>query len=277
MPIRLVALDLDGSALDSRGALRERVRLAVARAREADVQVVACTGRRLRTAAPRLRELGLSGAAIVQNGVLVKEAASGATLLQRQLAPELYRRALQLLREVGPPVVYVDAPDRDFYVEASAGIHPFQRDYLEDHGRHGSEVASLDVAPDEAILVMSAMAEHAVLDRLRARVHALLGQRVRTHLLENKSYRGHILEVLSPGAGKWPALRWLCERRGIDPREVLAIGDEQNDAEMIACAGVGVAMGNATDSVKAVADEVTADNDDDGAARAIERHVFGEA
>jgi len=82
------------------------------------------------------------------------------------------------------------------------------------------------------------------------------------------------LETLPPGASKGDGLRRLLADLGIDPRHVLAIGDGENDLEMLQLAGIGVAMANAPASVRAAADYVTASNDEDGVALAVERFVL---
>ncbi len=79
------------------------------------------------------------------------------------------------------------------------------------------------------------------------------------------------LEIHDPTATKWHALRWLLERWGVRPQEVVAIGDDVNDLPMLEAAGLGVAMGNAVPEVKEIADTVTASNDEHGAALALRR------
>ena len=82
------------------------------------------------------------------------------------------------------------------------------------------------------------------------------------------------MEVNAPGVSKGPGLMALAQALGLDRREVMAVGDSGNDRTMIELAGLGVAMGNATDEVKQAADAVTADNEHDGVALAIERYVL---
>ena len=82
------------------------------------------------------------------------------------------------------------------------------------------------------------------------------------------------LELNGPEAGKHTALRVLCEKLGIDMRQVLALGDGSNDIGMLEAAGVGVAMANATQQVRRAADSVTADNENDGVAQAIARYCL---
>ena len=71
------------------------------------------------------------------------------------------------------------------------------------------------------------------------------GDRLRTHTLINKNYQGLILELLSPMSGKWPALEAVAAEADVAPEEIIAVGDDTNDIEMIRRAGLGIAMGNA--------------------------------
>jgi Cof subfamily protein (haloacid dehalogenase superfamily) len=275
MNVRLIALDLDGTALDSEGRVRAALPRAIAAAERAGIRVIGCTGRRHRTAAPILLELGIRGPAVVQNGALVKDIESGRTLMRRTLDPALYAPAVEIHRRVSSPLVYVDEAPVDFYFEPPQRAHPHQAEYLRDHGGSGEERASLDTPPPGEIVLISTMADRSSLVTLEVAMRSALGSRALVHRLSNKNYHGDILEVVSPLAGKWAGVLDVCEREGIDPADVMAIGDDQNDAELIERAGLGVAMGNAADAVKAVAQHVTASNEEDGAAIAIERLALG--
>jgi hydroxymethylpyrimidine pyrophosphatase-like HAD family hydrolase len=79
------------------------------------------------------------------------------------------------------------------------------------------------------------------------------------------------LEFLSPRSGKWPALRSIAARDGVEPEEIAAVGDDDNDVEMIRAAGLGIAMGNAAPAARACADIVVRSNAEGGVVEAIER------
>jgi Cof subfamily protein (haloacid dehalogenase superfamily) len=273
MRYQLLALDLDGTALDPAGDLTDDVRDAVAAARASGLRVVLCTGRRFRTALPVAQGLSLSGAIVVNNGVLVKDLASGRTLSHRYLSDGVSAEVLALVREVGSPLVYVDAYEKriDILIEELAEAHPFQREYLEDNTEFTRVVDDLDNTGRDDVIMMSTMGDEVTLRALRSRAERDLGGRVRMHSLINKNYRGQILEFLAPGTGKWPALRRIAADEGIDPRQIAAVGDDDNDVEMIRGVGLGIAMGNAVDSAKAAADHVTRSNAEGGVVEAIER------
>jgi Cof subfamily protein (haloacid dehalogenase superfamily) len=271
--IRLLALDADGTLVDPNGSIQPQVQQAVARAREAGVHVVICTGRRYRTTRPLIDELGLTGPVILHNGVLVKDAQSGQTTADRFLPEELFAPAMEMLRGVSPPLVYVDRyfDDVDLFAEPFERCHDFQEEYLAANPDVVKVVDSVSHAPSDAVVMLSVMADGPQLLRLQRHVEDEFGASVQTNYIMNKNYRGHILEVTRGGTSKWTTLRQQAEGLGIAPDEIAAIGDDTNDTEMIAEAGVGIAMGNAVDEVKAAANWQTESNQDAGVALAIDR------
>lgn len=273
---RLLALDLDGTLLGPDGRVSPRNAEAVAAAQAAGVQVVVCTGRRFRTTAWLLEELGLEGPVVVHNGVLTKSGASGETLASHYLEAHVYAHALGLMRRFAPPIVYVDRYHQglDMLVEPADRSHAYQATYLADYADVHRVVESLDEAPGHDVIMMSLMAGEIELAELRLHLDAHLGDEAHTNFLVNKNYSGNILEVTSSRASKWTALHALARAEGIDDSEIMAIGDDRNDIAMVAGAGLGVAMANAVDALKAVASAVTSANDEDGVAEAIERFVL---
>jgi Cof subfamily protein (haloacid dehalogenase superfamily) len=271
MRYRMLALDLDGTALDPAGRLGDGVFDAVGEVRASGVQVVLCTGRRFRTALPVARALSLSGPIVVNNGVVVKDLASGETLSHRYLPRRVRSGILALVREVGSPLAYVDAyrEQIDILVEDRGEPHPFQREYLADNADFTRVVDDLAHTERDDVILLSTMGDESALRALRARAERDLGGRVRMHSLINKNYRGGILEFLAPGSGKWPALRRLAASRGVPAAQIAAVGDDDNDVEMLRGAGLGIAMGNAAPPVRAAADRVTGHNGEGGVVAAI--------
>jgi len=273
MTIRLVAFDLDGTLLDPFGKLTPRVSDAVARLAQRDLRIVLCTGRRFRTALPHARALGLEGAIIVNNGVVVKDLTSGETLAHAYLPVELGGEVIEHVRVHGPPLVYVDAyaSGIDILTEGPERAHPFQREYTDDNLAHISVVEDLAAARPEGVIMVSTMADEGSLAALAAGARERFGARVHTHAIINKNYQGHILEFLSPEAGKWQTLAKLAASWGIAPEEMAGVGDDANDAEVLQRVGLGIAMGNALPAVRESADLVVTSNAEGGAVEAVER------
>jgi Cof subfamily protein (haloacid dehalogenase superfamily) len=277
MPYRLLAVDLDGTLMDPNGKLTDAARQAVAAAQDAGLQVVLCTGRRFRTTLPVLRALELEGCVVVNNGAVVKEIASGKTLHRDYLPAEIYPDVVALVREHGPPLVYVDSyPDAtDILTEPHGKISPYQADYIERQAAHRRFVDDLAAAQRDDVILVSQMADLEALRPLEERARQVLGARVKTHFLENKSYGGHILEILSPSSDKWAALAQVAADAGIAPPEIAAIGDDVNDIELVRRAGLGIAMANGAEETRAAADVVVRSNAEKGVVEAIERVLAG--
>jgi Cof subfamily protein (haloacid dehalogenase superfamily) len=276
MGYRILALDIDGTLLDPYGNLTSGVREAVTAARRRGLLVILCTGRRFRTALPWARELGLSGAIVVNNGALVKDIDSGKTLRHNYLAADEYPEVIGCVRRHGCPLVYVDSYHEqvDVITERGSNVHPFQREYLADNEEYVQTVDDLHERERPDVIMVSTMADEATLLSLRAEANAELGSRVHTHILINKNYRGGILEFLSPKSGKWSALQAFAAQLQIGSQEIIAVGDDNNDIEMIRQAGFGMAMGNSNPEVKAAADRVVRSNAEGGAVDAIENALL---
>ncbi len=276
MHYQLLALDVDGTVLDPAGQIRPAVKQAVATAQARGLQVVLCTGRRFRTARPVAQSLGLTHPLIVHNGALVKALDTGQTLYHCYLSPDVYRQSLALLSQVSSPMLYIDAfhDGIDIITASSERTHPFQQAYLRDTQQHCRIVADISAPPLQGIVMMSIMAEETRLHAFHGDVQATLGHQAHVNVLANKSYQGSILEVLHPSVSKWQALQRFAEGQGIATSQIIAIGDDANDLEMIRHAGLGIAMGNAVDAVKAVADDITLSNADEGLAHALNHIVF---
>jgi hydroxymethylpyrimidine pyrophosphatase-like HAD family hydrolase len=119
---------------------------------------------------------------------------------------------------------------------------------------------------DEQIYQIAAMGEKSETEAVRQDILAFNNPNI---LLREVWER--ILYISGQKVSKSEGMMMLCERFGIDPRDVVAIGDDMNDIDMIKAAGMGVAMGNARDEVKAVADFITKSNNENGAALALEK------
>ncbi len=276
MAYRILALDIDGTILDPYGKLTRSVQDAIAAARRRGLWVILCTGRRFRTALPFALELELSGAIVVHNGVVVKDIESGTTLSHDYLSPSEIPEVISFVRHNSSPMIYVDTfhENNDILVERASTPHAFQRAYLDDAAGHFQTVDDLHDHVRTDVVMVSTMADEKTVDAMRADADRLFGARISTHSLINKNYQGSILEFLSPASGKWAALASLAENAGIPTEQIIAVGDDMNDIEMIRGAGMGVAMGNAADAVKQAADVVVRSNAEGGVIDAIDRAML---
>ena len=276
MPYRLLALDVDGTILDPNGELRPAVQQAIAAVRKQGIQVILCTGRRFRSALPIAQRLALETPLVVHNGALVKDPTNAETLYQTVIGSTVYQHAIACLRQLSVPMLYVDAFNEhvDILTEDMQRAHPFQQAYLNDILSHCRIVPDIDTPPPYGVLMIAIMAEVTRLRPLQSQLAGILAEQAHMHMLINKNYQGHILQVLPPNVSKWKALRQLAHDAGVEKDAIVAVGDDENDMEMIQQAGLGIAMGNAETKVKDVADHVTGGNAEDGLAQAIKRFLL---
>jgi Cof subfamily protein (haloacid dehalogenase superfamily) len=273
---RILALDIDGTILDPYGKLPTAVRDAVKAARCHGLRVILCTGRRFRTALPWARELELEGNIVVNNGTLVKDIQSGETLRHAYLPIDEYAPVISFVRRRGSPLVYIDTYHErvDLITERCSNTHAYQREYLNDNTDFFQIVDDLHDQPRSDVIMVSTMADEATLTAMCEEALEEFGDRIRTHTLINKNYQGLILEFLSPKSGKWPALEAVAAEENVAPEEIIAVGDDTNDIEMIRHAGLGIAMGNAASEVKQAADRVVRSNAEGGVVEAIEKALL---
>lgn len=252
--MRLVALDIDGTTVDHEGVLSPAVRAAVRDTAAAGMHIVIATGRSVVSTTEVLSELGLtSGYAVCSNGAVTIELDPCEPTGYRMLEVVTFDPgpALRILRDQLPGVlVAVEELGVGFMVSA-----PFPDGELS--GAHrvvsweeliGSPATRVTLRDPES------SAEEFLEQAHRAGLHGVGYAVGWTAWLD-----------LSPeGVSKASALELLRRRMGVEPADTVAVGDMRNDIEMLRWAARGVAMGNAPDEVKAVADEVTGDVVDDG-------------
>lgn len=268
--IQLIAVDLDGTLLNSRHELTPRTEAALKAAMARGVQVVLATGKTRASALSVIARLGLTTPGIFSQGLTVYNG-DGTLRHQTALDPAVARRVITF------------AEDRGFTVIAYAGERLLvrartpQTAILTDYGEPEPQAVGplqniLDSVPVNK-LVMTASGD---VRRVRA-LRWQLGMQLDGAARLMQANVVQMLELLPPGASKGAALRALLRDLRVDPQRVLAIGDGENDVEMVQLAGVGVAVGNADAHLKAAADHVVATNDSDGVAEAVERFVLASA
>ncbi|MGH7736441.1 MAG: Cof-type HAD-IIB family hydrolase [Candidatus Tyrphobacter sp.] len=261
MSVELIALDLDGTLLDSHEQVSQANRAAIASALALGSRVVLVTGRGVEAPTAIARNLGLALPVICCHGALTKDTQSG-KIIGHIPVPLTYAK---------PMIEYAQAHRIDVavYVEEHfhrvRGAFGYMSDMRSPEWREVESFASLPSVAPTFLRFLGAEAVKAVRERF---------SNLPLHFKFETWGTFEECAVTSREATKRRALEKLCERFDVAREAVLAIGDSRNDVPMLKWAGIGVVMGSANPDVLRSIDRVTAGNDDDGVARAIERYVL---
>jgi len=269
----LIAIDLDGTLLDSEQRLAERNRRALHAAHAAGLKIVICTGRSFPETRPILREIGLDmDASVTAGGALISDPDSGDTLESIEMTSELARELIDWFsRRDYVVLVLHDGSRADFDgVAIDAAIrHPAVVRWLNETPIRMRAVAS-GTSLEHAPLRISIVDDTDKLRELERPFRQHFSSRAAHNVIRVPAFDFTVIEAFAPSVSKWDAIRRLCRRWRIDPRRTIAIGDDVNDLPMLEHAGLGVAMANAGDAVRDGAGRVTRSNDECGVAELLE-------
>ena len=274
--IKLIALDLDGTALNSEKVMTERTKAAVAAATEKGVEVVVASGRSRDGALLVSSDLSGMHYMIASNGASALELATGRVIYGAYIKPDRAADLLEKLLTLGVMGdIYYDGgalSDYRNYRYVTQEKNGFPKWFLEYFAANRKPVENLlgmlragKIPNVEKVTVSFDDME------LREKAFKLMQDEKGLSIVAGSPFN---MEISQENATKGKALTALAEALGIDMKNVMAIGDTGNDVSMIEAAGFGVAMGNADEQIRALADVVTATNDEDGAALAIEKYVL---
>jgi hypothetical protein len=276
MPIKLLALDIDGTLLTYRSELTPRTRRAIEAAQDRGVKIVLVTGRRFGSAHQLIRELGLDVMLVSHNGALTKEVTTLATLDYHPLDVAVAQQVVEAGRAFGADVICCDDP-HGLGVMVLEGVSAQNRAlhrYLEKYRDSVREVADLLAYLDHDPIQMMFSGRCEPMDEFAAQLQTALGGQLQLFKTRYRSLDLTILDALSQTASKGQSLAAIAATHGIAPDEVLAIGDNHNDLTMLRYAGLGLVMANAEEELKQLGFELTASNEEDGVALAIEKYVL---
>ncbi len=277
--IRLIALDIDGTLLDSRWQVPPVNRDAIRRATDAGIEVALVTGRRFDFARPVIEQIDGPLTLIVSGGALVKRR-DGQTLVRHLLPAATALAVLEGTRDFRDATAVVfDRPQAGQLVHERLDIRDaHRRSYFQrnrDYHCRGRAARGCDRRrPDPGDVL-----------RRRARGCASWWRRfavspwrseVAVAVTEYESRDFSLVDVNRAGCTKGTTLAAWVARQGLTRDDVMAVGDNFNDREMLEYAGVPVVMGNAVEELKGLGWPVTLDHDDGGVAAAIDRFVFGD-
>jgi Cof subfamily protein (haloacid dehalogenase superfamily) len=266
--IKLIAIDLDGTLLTSDKETAKSSIEALGKVMEQGVIVVIATGRPLLGLDTVIKNVPKSPYIITTNGARVVNLETGEILLEKLISHDVVLQIFEILRKYDcvKEIFY----NGQGYIESAElkRIHQYHRkpemcEYVKrtrkpvpDLLKHIVEIKG---GADKAQAIFNDL-------KIRDQVWRKLHELDKLNLADSLNYN---IEINAKGVDKGSSLKFLVESLGIEQEKVMAIGDGSNDEGMLEYAGFGVAMGNAKDRIKRIADMVTASNDEDGVAKAL--------
>jgi len=275
MGIRLIAIDVDGTLLDNQWQVPEANRAAIAAAVKRGIQITLVTGRRFDFVRAIAEQLPCPLTLVVNNGALVK-AKDGRTHIRHLLPREVARGVLAGTTEFRTTAAVVfDRANKQVVFEHLDWNDPQRRSYFERNRQYLAEVSPLEACLDEDPIQVMFSGPVGEMRRATKELRQMDGALAFTLAITEYEQRNFsIVDVIQQGCSKGAALAEWTRRSGLVAENVLAIGDNLNDREMLEFAGQAVVMGNGVPELKRLGWPVTLSNDESGVARAIEQYAL---
>lgn len=271
MKYKLLVLDVDGTLLNDEREISKRTLAALLKVQQMGVRIVLASGRSTYGLMPLAKTLELGnygGFVLSYNGCQIIKAQNGEILFERRINPEMLPYLEKKARKNGFAIftyhddtLITDSPDNE-YIKNEALLNNLKII------REDEFSTAIDFAPCKCMLVSDK--EKALIGLEQHWEKRLAGT------LDAFRSEPYFLEVVPCGVNKANTLGALLEHLGVTREEVIAVGDGVCDVTMLQLAGMGVAMGHSQDSVKVCADYVTASNEEDGVALAVEKLILAE-
>ena len=271
MKYKLLVLDVDGTLLNDEREISKRTLAALLKVQQMGVRIVLASGRPTYGLMPLAKTLELGnygGFVLSYNGCQIIKAQNGEILFERRINPEMLPYLEKKARKNGFAIftyhddtLITDSPDNE-YIKNEALLNNLKIIKEDEFS------TAIDFAPCKCMLV--SVKEEALIELEQHWEKRLAGT------LDAFRSEPYFLEVVPCGVNKANTLGALLEHLGVTREEVIAVGDGVCDVTMLQLAGMGVAMGHSQDSVKVCADYVTASNEEDGVALAVEKLILAE-
>jgi HAD superfamily hydrolase (TIGR01484 family) len=286
--IKLLALDLDGTLLNSRGQVPDANKTAIRRAEEKGVLVTIATGRRFRDAQPVGLELGLNAPMLTHNGALIKYAQNLETVAFSLVSKETVNEILRVGKTFGGDALVSTDPHGKgtlLYDRVSDDNLPLQRYIRWSTTLHGDEAEKsvqhvLDLEKEvhaREVIHVSFSGGCAPMADLACTLETELGDTVTLLTTVYPRLDFTLIDILPPDASKGTGVEKLASLSGLRPDEIMVMGDNFNDLEMLEFAGTPVVMGNADPKLLEREEfYTTVSNDENGVAAAIDKFILGE-
>lgn len=283
---KLIAIDLDGTLLNSYGQISEKNKEALKQAQSNGTEIVLSSGRSSSSVKNFANDIGNCKYVICGNGSLIYDLQKNEIIYDKFID---IKKALQIIQICEQNSIYYNVYTENmviaktlennvlFYHQENANKPDSKKtkinlvsniyDYVKD--LKNENILKFTISDKSSIIFNSIIKKFREIKNIDVLDVARMTRKIIKSGTEEISLEYYYTEITSEGVDKWNAIEWLAGKLGIEQNEIMAIGDNVNDKLMIENAGMGVAMGNSSPDIKEIADKVVADNNQDGVTEAV--------
>ncbi len=276
MNYKLVAIDLDGTLLTEEKRIPSKNADVLRALLDRGIEIIIATGRRYWSARKFMREINMNLTVVANNGTIIRSMDNDKAILNKYLDREDFYALVREGREKGLyPIIHVDHFDEgyDILIELDKE-HEKYSSYLYDIPDRYKQIEDLLLYENPRVLSVVFPGDINLLKDFYGLLNETHKDKYCSHILTSLSKVGPILEIMGPLGSKWKTLSDYARQKGINEEEIVAIGDDDNDIEMIQNAGLGIGMKNASPGVKKVADIITEKTNDECGVAHVLTNIF---
>lgn len=287
---KLIAIDIDGTLLNSYGEVSDENKQAINMAIQKNVEVVLTSGRMPKAILPIANEINANKYIISGNGALVYDIQKDEVIYNNYMSKEkvleiinlceknnmfynLYTNDVIITKTLNYNVLYYNnenkknAEDKKININIVDNVYKYVQEY------ENNDFLKFTICDNDEIIFRSVVNKLKKIKDVDVLEVSHMSKKIINYGSEEHEISYFYTEISNKNVNKWAALKKLIEKLGIQEQEVLAIGDNINDRDMIIKAGVGIATGNSSPKVQEIADETVASNDENGVSQAIYKYI----
>ncbi len=288
---KLIAIDLDGTLLNSYGTISEKNKEAIKKAQEMGTEVVISSGRTIQSAKSFANEVGANNYLICGNGSMLYDVQNQQVLYNKFLNRKkvlqiikiceensifysVYTENLTITKSLNYNILFYNNENKKMPDEKKTNIKIMENIYQYIENNPNVNVLKITICDENKIIFGGIIKKLRQIKDIDVLDVEHMSRKVITSGTEERTVEYHYTEITSKDVDKWNAIKMLANKLNIKKEEIMAIGDNMNDKQMIENSGLGVIMANCAPYMKNYADEIVSNNNEDGVAEAIEKFVL---
>lgn len=276
MDYKMIAIDLDGTLLNDKKELNDINIEVLRKINSLGVEVVIATGRRYSSAKELVKPLNIDLVIMANNGNIIRNSWDDKILITKYLNRDDFYSLVEEGKKRGLyPITHVDHFEEgyDMMIELDLDDEKYSP-YIESNLTGYKKIEDFLKYDKDKVLAVCYTGDNNMLKDFEDYIAKNYPNKYNSHIMSKLTVAGGLLEIMHPKGSKWLSLKDYAKDKGIKPKEIIAIGDDNNDIEMVKSAGLGIAMKNASDNLKAVCDITTDLTNNEGGVGYILKKIF---